>query len=705
MVWFNFAPASLKWMVTKKSVFLSIVAPSAPAQIFPKNPQKFRMCALRPILRRWLQRIANCWKRPSSETAAMTTIATPPKLQFFDAGGNPLVGGKLYTYEAGTTTPLATYTDSTGNTANPNPVILDSRGEASVWFGSGQYKVRLTTSTDVEIWTVDNLNGPDAATLARLAQSDGSSLIGYLPSGAGAIATTVQQQFRNQQGWFVNVKDAPFYAQGDGVTDDSAAIQAAVDSVPATGGTVYFPAGVYRGYMLIWRSNITIMGAGSASTMIKLPNNCPNITVPHDGVPNPITGLPNVIEVGQCALGNAANTYERINVIGVTLDGNYTNNPAPSVDLFGHGMILTKASKCFINDVVAQNCHLTGIDNVINSNYNHISATTMNCGNATVYGGHYPNFDINSSKYCQFNIISSGGYYGARMLDNCWSNVLNVQIYSPLFTGLVYNNQTVNASYSNIINATVVDGCNLGQGISVGSNCINSQLNITVRNVVGTGFLMGGFSAASAPSGNTINVNTYNCGGPGVYLSQYCKFNSFNLVSKQDGRTGAAGANFAIDVDGATYNQFKVVIQEGAAPQTRGFVFRAGSNNNQITNLLFDPTLYEVINDLGTDNYINWPSGYPTTAIASANAITIPIPGNLFYITGTASISGAGNTNTNRGRVVTFLFESTAQVAQASGGGTNFKLAGAANFNATAGDTLTLVSDGTFWIEIARSVN
>jgi hypothetical protein len=125
-----------------------------------------------------------------------TSIATPPKLQFFDAGGDPLVGGKLYSYAAGTTTPLATYTSSTGNVANTNPVILDSRGEANVWFGAGQYKLKLTSATDVEVWTVDNLNGPDQATLASFSASSGSSLVGFIQSGSGAVATTVQARLR-----------------------------------------------------------------------------------------------------------------------------------------------------------------------------------------------------------------------------------------------------------------------------------------------------------------------------------------------------------------------------------------------------------------------------------------------------------------------------------------------------------------------------
>ncbi len=98
-----------------------------------------------------------------------TTLIPSPVMQFFDANGNPLVGGKLFTYAAGTTTPQATYTDYNGGTANTNPVILNSRGEAAVWCGDSRYFMVLKDSDDVEIWTSDNVNGPNCPTLAVLA--------------------------------------------------------------------------------------------------------------------------------------------------------------------------------------------------------------------------------------------------------------------------------------------------------------------------------------------------------------------------------------------------------------------------------------------------------------------------------------------------------------------------------------------------------
>jgi hypothetical protein len=88
----------------------------------------------------------------------IATLSPSPKMQFFTAAGVPLVGGKLFTYASGTTTPLATYTDSTGNTTNANPVILDSRGEANVWFGPSRYTLLLKDSLDNLIWTAAGIN-------------------------------------------------------------------------------------------------------------------------------------------------------------------------------------------------------------------------------------------------------------------------------------------------------------------------------------------------------------------------------------------------------------------------------------------------------------------------------------------------------------------------------------------------------------------
>ena len=191
----------------------------------------------------------------------MAILSPVPKLQFFDANGAPLSGGKLYSYAAGTTTPLATYTSASGLVANTNPVILDSRGEASVWLGDTSYKLKLTSATDVEIWTVDNIDVISA--LTTLSASNGSSLVGYVQSGTGAVATTVQARLRQS----LSVKD--FGAAGDGSTDDTTAIQNALNA--GTGRSVYFPAGTYRiSTTLLVKTKTTLIGEGMNKSIIKL---------------------------------------------------------------------------------------------------------------------------------------------------------------------------------------------------------------------------------------------------------------------------------------------------------------------------------------------------------------------------------------------------------------------------------------------------
>lgn len=89
----------------------------------------------------------------------MTASLLPvPRIRFLDGNGNPLDGGKLYTYEAGTSTPKASYVDSTAVTENTNPIILNELGEASIWI-SGNYKINLTDADDVQVdgFPVDNV--------------------------------------------------------------------------------------------------------------------------------------------------------------------------------------------------------------------------------------------------------------------------------------------------------------------------------------------------------------------------------------------------------------------------------------------------------------------------------------------------------------------------------------------------------------------
>lgn len=90
---------------------------------------------------------------------------TYPKFQSIDpVTGSPRVGYKLFTYAEGTSTKKNTWTDITKLSANTNPIILDSNGEASIWL-DGNYKFVLAPPTDTDpptspVWTVDNIRSP-----------------------------------------------------------------------------------------------------------------------------------------------------------------------------------------------------------------------------------------------------------------------------------------------------------------------------------------------------------------------------------------------------------------------------------------------------------------------------------------------------------------------------------------------------------------
>lgn len=112
--------------------------------------------------------------------------------QFFTTTGSPLAGGKIYTYQAGSSTPLATYSDNAGLIANANPIILGSDGRPSteIWLTYGyNYKFVLKDSNDVTIQTYDNIYGivgVQASTVSPF--SSGmimlwSGAIGSIPSG------------------------------------------------------------------------------------------------------------------------------------------------------------------------------------------------------------------------------------------------------------------------------------------------------------------------------------------------------------------------------------------------------------------------------------------------------------------------------------------------------------------------------------------
>ena len=119
----------------------------------------------------------------------MATANLMPQLiqRFVDGSGEPLVGGKLYTYEAGTSTPLATYQDAAQLTPNANPVIFDSNGEANIWLGGSSYKLVLKDSADTTLATRDGVAHIPAGSITATHLATGS--VTAIKIGTAAVTT------------------------------------------------------------------------------------------------------------------------------------------------------------------------------------------------------------------------------------------------------------------------------------------------------------------------------------------------------------------------------------------------------------------------------------------------------------------------------------------------------------------------------------
>ena len=108
---------------------------------------------------------------------------------------------------------------------------------------------------------VNNVNA-NAVASASLAASGGAGLVGYSQGASGSVSRTVAAKLQES----VSVLD--FGADPTGVADSTAAIQAAVTTLGASGGTVYFPPGIYKagGITLSTYNNIRFLGAHQGNT-------------------------------------------------------------------------------------------------------------------------------------------------------------------------------------------------------------------------------------------------------------------------------------------------------------------------------------------------------------------------------------------------------------------------------------------------------
>jgi hypothetical protein len=357
--------------------------------------------------------------------------------RFFDANGVPLVGGQLYSYVAGTSTLKNTYAGESLTSTNPNPVILDENGEASVWL-SGSYKFSLYDANGNLQWTVDNITDVGtliAAVNTALADTsnvaNGDALVG-VERTVSSFATTVHAWIEAQP---LNVK-ADFGAAGDGSTDDTTKIQAALTAAVA-GQAVIIPGGTY-----IISSTLTIPTAGV--TLV--------------GMGNPTIKAKNGAQFGDMIFANALSD---LRIQGLIVDVNQSGRTSGLVAPL-NGVALQDCTDCTVKDMTVRNAigyntaSATGIEfrysatgctrcEAVNCRVENSGTISTRPCNAFVAVG-----TNNTFQGCSAYTIVGNGFY----LDKSnFSSVIGC-LANTVQSGVVITN-----SGSSDVNGNVVSGC------------------------------------------------------------------------------------------------------------------------------------------------------------------------------------------------------------------------------------------------------
>ena len=234
-------------------------------------------------------------------------------------------------------TPAVIYS---GNGVTPiESLLTGDDGEFAFYAENGRYNITLKkrglrdeSVTDVQIFDPADDPGVREETLAA---ATGSSLMGFKQAGTGAAARTVQDKLRE------SVTPQDFGAIGDGVADDTAAMQKAINT-----GCARIPTGTYLHTGLTFPPNASIIGEGSSRSVLTLA----------PGANKDVLCAENAYTLFGSNLSSGTNGFH---ISGITLDGNRANQ-APADANLCNGLAYYGCDY-ILNDVLIRNVKGHGI--------------------------------------------------------------------------------------------------------------------------------------------------------------------------------------------------------------------------------------------------------------------------------------------------------------------------------------------------------
>jgi hypothetical protein len=529
--------------------------------------------------------------------------------QFFTDNGIPLSGGLLYTYTAGSTTPETTYADNGGATQNANPIVLDAAGRppSEIWLSANtSYKFVVKTSTNTLIRTYDDIPGAndvsyildELANTSNIAQGD--ALVGFKqsnPNGAliGAVGKTVHDKLQD----LVSIKD--FGAVGNGVADDSTAIQNALNS----GALVIDGSGLtYRVNTAITiPTDVTLQNinfiAGIAGMNVVLVNN--GVTINNCKITG--TGTTSIIERGIYVAADGVNNVTLTNIEVTNLTVGIHAQPLSTVAPSNWNI------NCYIHDIVGT----TGAS----EGYGVLLSPAIGC----FIKGSF----INIKRHAVY--LSAGSSYNDVNVDVNGCEYSAVTIYAvPPQLPCQYNR--VRGSFRNISQPSTLFN---GSAVDMVQQANYNDVSVRVLGSGNHGYAIWieGASGGPYPKGNHI----HDCEITGTYLAagiQSQNADSSTIVNNYiEAILGTAAINLAVS---------------GTAPVTyagyveNNFINGLGTSTNGIINS------YEVPYHVGTNKVIN-NTGFQFNDYSTAKLRT----GRLQTITGqvtTAAIAAGATGDT-----------------------------------------------------------